>query len=320
MYDVTALGELLIDFACLDTDGQGYPALKANPGGAPGNFLAALQKYGCKTAMIGKVGDDAFGRLLLNTLNKLGIDARGVIADARAFTTLAFVTLDKSGNREFSFARKPGADTRLTASEIDYALIDNCAAFHFGTLSLTDEPSRSATMRAAEYAREKGKLVSVDPNLRKPLWQSERAAREAMEWSLNMADVVKLSEDEAEFLWGLSAMDAADKLLSECGVSLAYITLGADGCLAANRNGRARVNAPKGIKAVDTTGAGDIFGGAAMSGLIKLGARPRDLTEAQLYDIAGFACCAASLSTQVYGGLSSAPDERDVRELMAKGL
>ena len=142
MFDVVALGEMLIDFAPVETDPAGYPTLKAQPGGAPCNFLAALQKYGCSTAIIGKVGADSFGNLLVQTAADCGIETRGVRKDASSFTTLAFVTLDATGNREFSFARKPGADTQLTAEEVDYDLIENCRAFHFGTLSLTDKPVR----------------------------------------------------------------------------------------------------------------------------------------------------------------------------------
>ena len=181
MKDVIAIGELLIDFACKSTDGAGYPTLAAQPGGAPGNFLAALQTYGCSTAMIGKVGDDAFGHLLVGTLQERGIETKGIIIDPKVFTTLAFVTLDATGNREFSFARKPGADTRLTANEVSYDLIDEAKVFHFGTLSLTGEPVRTATVQAVTYAKRAGKLISFDPNLRKPLWDSEASAKELEE-------------------------------------------------------------------------------------------------------------------------------------------
>ena len=168
-YDVVALGELLIDFAPQSVNESGYPVLSANPGGAPGNFLAALTEYGCKTAMIGKVGDDTFGRLLVKTMADAGIETKGILADPDVFTTLAFVSLDASGNRDFSFARKPGADTCLTPEEIDESLIVDAKVFHFGTLSLTDEPAASATRRAIELAKKHGLLISLDPNLRKHL-------------------------------------------------------------------------------------------------------------------------------------------------------
>ena len=154
MYDVIALGELLIDFAPKSRSETGYPVLAAQPGGAPANFLAALTRYGCRTALIGKVGDDMFGRLLVETVRSAGIDTRGILMDPDVFTTLAFVSLDESGNRDFSFARKPGADTCLRPEEVDAALLHEARVFHFGTLSLTDEPAASATRSAVQTAKE----------------------------------------------------------------------------------------------------------------------------------------------------------------------
>ena len=317
MYDVVALGELLIDFAPKSVDEAGYPTLAANPGGAPGNFLAALNKYGCKTAMIGKVGSDMFGSLLLNTLKNAGIDTAGVRVDGDVFTTLAFVSLDKSGNRDFSFARKPGADTCLKPEEVDEALIAQAKVFHFGTLSLTDEPAASATRKAIELAKAHGLLVSLDPNLRKPLWRKDEDARKAVEWSLRQADIVKISDEEIQWLWGLSPEEGAQKLLKECGVSLVYATLGPKGCHAETASASVTVASPSGIHVVDTTGAGDIFGGSAMSQFLKSGKAPNRLTEKELENIVRFACTAASLSTQTHGGISSVPEEATVRAKMA---
>mgnify|MGYP003288754747 CR=1 FL=1 len=196
MTDVVALGELLIDFACLKTDADGYPTMAAHPGGAPANFLAALSKFGAKTALIGKVGTDAFGKILTETLKKAGIETRGLVTADDVFTTLAFVTFDAHGDREFSFSRKPGADTRLTFDELELSLIDEARVFHFGTLSLTDEPARSATYKAVAYAKEKGKLITCDPNLRKPLWQDLAVAKKQLLWAISQADVVKISDEE----------------------------------------------------------------------------------------------------------------------------
>ena len=235
MIDVVALGELLIDFAAKSTDSAGYPTMAANPGGAPGNFLAALNAYGRKTAFLGKVGNDAFGNLLLGTLNAAGIETKGILVDDSVFTTLAFVTFDESGDRAFSFARKPGADTQLRWEEVDKSLIDEAKVFHFGTLSLTDEPVRTATQKAVAYAKAQGKLISCDPNLRLPLWPDADAAKEQMLWSLRQADVVKISDNEVEFLWNCTPEEGADKLLTEFGVSLAMVTLGPDGCLLKTR-------------------------------------------------------------------------------------
>ncbi|MBQ9252862.1 MAG: carbohydrate kinase [Clostridia bacterium] len=308
MFDVVALGELLIDFAPQGANESGYPLLSANPGGAPGNFLAALTKYGCSTAMISKVGDDQFGRLLLGTLKEAGINVSAVLSDPTVFTTLAFVALDESGNRDFSFARKPGADTCLRPEEVPADLISQARVFHFGTLSLTDEPVASATRRAVQLAKENGVLISLDPNLRKPLWSSEQAAKDAIEWSLRQADIVKISDEEIEFLWGLSPVEGAAKLLSEYGVSLVYVTLGPKGCYAANQTCHVQVASPRGIHVVDTTGAGDIFGGSAMSQFLKTEKSPSELTEEDLQKIVTFACTAASLSTQKHGGITSVPD------------
>ena len=316
MKDVVAIGELLIDFAPVSTDDAGYPTLKAQPGGAPGNFLAALQKYGCTTALMGKVGEDAFGNLLVNTLDTLGISTKGIVKDPSVFTTLAFVTLDATGNREFSFARKPGADTRLRVEELDTALLDSCKVLHFGTLSLTGEPARSATKAAVAYAKEHGKLISFDPNLRKPLWPNDEVAKEQIEWSLHQADIVKISDEEIEFLWGISPEEGAQKLLREYGVRLVYATLGPKGCHFANAQGYGEVASPTGIHVVDTTGAGDIFGGSAMSQFLRLNKEPEELTVEEMRAVTRFACCAASLSTQTHGGIVSVVPEADVRKIV----
>ena len=315
MIDVIALGELLIDFAAKSTDAAGYPTMAANPGGAPGNFLAALNAYGRKTAFLGKVGDDTFGHLLLGTLSRAGIETKGILVDDHFFTTLAFVTFDESGDRSFSFARKPGADTQLSWEEIDKSLIDEARVFHFGTLSLTGEPARTATQKAVAYAKEHGKLITCDPNLRLPLWKTQEAAKEQMLWSLHQADVVKISDNEVEFLWGCTPEAGADKLLSEFGVSLAMVTLGPDGCLLKTKNASFRAACPK-VHPIDTTGAGDIFGGSAVSRLLEL-EKPIDaLTEADLAYIGCFAATAASLSTEASGGIPSIPEKEAVLKAM----
>ena len=315
MIDVVALGELLIDFAAKSKDEAGYPTMAANPGGAPGNFLAALNAYGKKTAFLGKVGNDAFGHLLLGTLNGAGIKTRGIVVDDSVFTTLAFVTFDERGDRSFSFARKPGADTQLTWEEIDKSLIDDARVFHFGTLSLTDEPVRTATQKAVAYAKERGKLITCDPNLRKPLWPNEEAAKEQMLWSLRQADVVKISDNEVEFLWNCTPEEGADKLLKEFGVSLAMVTLGPDGCLLKTKNASFLASCPK-VHPIDTTGAGDIFGGSALSRLLELEKSIDALTDEDLAYIGRFAATAASLSTEVSGGIPSIPEKDAVLKAM----
>ena len=314
MYDVVALGELLIDFAQQSVDESGYPTMAAHPGGAPGNFLAALNQYGASTAFLGKVGDDTFGRLLIGTLKEAGIETRGIVVDPTVFTTLAFVTF-KDGDRSFSFARKPGADTMLRFDEVDLSLIDQTKVFHFGSLSLTGEPVRTATRQAIAYAKERGKLITYDPNLRPPLWDSQEQAREEILWGLHQADVVKISDEEVTFLWNCDEEEGARKLLEECGVKLAMVTLGPKGCYLRNRNGSVTVSSPK-VKPIDTTGAGDIFGGSAVSRLLKLGKAPEDLDQAELEGIARFASTAASLSTEHPGGIPSIPAGSVVLERM----
>ena len=316
MIDVVAMGELLIDFTCTGQDGEGYPAMAAHPGGAPANFLAALASFGAKTAFLGKVGNDAFGKLLRGTLEKAGIETRGLVTDDAVFTTLAFVTLDSRGDREFSFARKPGADTCITFEELDLSLIDGAKVFHFGTLSLTCEPARTATQRCVAYAKSKGRLITYDPNLRKPLWDSMEQAREQLLWGLNQADVVKISDEEVEFLFGLTPEAGAAHILEHFGVKLVFVTCGADGCFFQNPLAAGHVPGLSGIQAADTTGAGDIFGGSALWKLLQSGKAPEALTEGELREITAFACTAAGLSTTRPGGISSVPALEEVLKKM----
>ncbi|MBE6958659.1 MAG: carbohydrate kinase [Ruminococcaceae bacterium] len=308
MMDVVALGELLIDFTMVSADADGYPTMAAHPGGAPANFLAALAAYGAKTALLGKVGNDAFGGLLVHTLQKAGIETKGIAVSDDVFTTLAFVTLDASGDREFSFARKPGADTCISFDELDLSLIDEAKVFHFGTLSLTDEPARTATQKAVAYAKSKGKLITYDPNLRKPLWRDLETAKEQLKWGLAQADVVKISEEEVEFLFGLGVQEGAQHILKHFGVKLVFVTCGPDGCYFKNAIAEGWVPALSGIQVLDTTGAGDIFGGSAVWKVLQYSKAPDVLTEQDLTDVVSFACTAAGLSTTKPGGISSVPD------------
>lgn len=289
MIEVVALGELLIDFTNVSANSEGYPTMAAHPGGAPANFLAAMSKFGAKAALLGKVGNDTFGKLLVGTLQKAGIETRGLVMADDVFTTLAFVTLDETGNREFAFARKPGADTKLSFEEIDLALIDEATVFHFGTLSLTDEPARSATYKAVAYAKAKGKLITYDPNLRKPLWNDLEEAKKQLLWGLGQADVVKISDEEVDFLFGLGVENGAKHILENYGVKLVFVTCGAKGCFFQNANASGHIPSLAGIQVVDTTGAGDIFGGSAVWKLLKLGKAPETLNQDELADVVTFA-------------------------------
>ena len=308
MIDVVALGELLIDFATQSTDTEGYPTMAAHPGGAPANFLAALTRLGAKTALIGKVGSDIFGKLLLSTLQKAGIETRGMVVTDNVFTTLAFVTFDENGDREFAFSRKPGADICLSVEEIDLSLIDEAKVFHFGTLSLTHEPARSATYWAVAYAKKVGKLITYDPNLRKPLWCDQEEAKKQLLWGLGQADIVKISDEEVEFLFGLGVEDGAKHILENFDVKLVFVTCGKNGCFFKNAIAEGHVPGLSGIQVIDTTGAGDIFGGSALWKLLQTGKHPTELNTYELSDIVRFACASAGLSTTKSGGISSVPE------------
>ena len=317
MYDVTAIGELLIDFAPVCADEDGYPTITAKPGGAPANYLAALAAFGAKVALLSKVGADVFGKLLIQTLKRNGIETAGVVEDHSVFTTLAFVTLDAAGDRSFSFARKPGADTCLRFEELNLSLIDKAKVFHFGTLSLTDQPARQTTQKAAGYAKSGGKLITFDPNLRSSLWNSLEEAKTQILWGLGQADVVKISEEEVDFLWGCSGQEGARRILEQHDVKLAMVTFGHKGAYLKNANASVFASSPP-VKPVDTTGAGDIFGGSAVSRILKLGKAPEELNEEELTKIANFAVTAASLSTQKTGGISSVPGEDEVYNRILK--
>lgn len=315
MYDVISIGELIIDFAPVSVTREGYPTIAANAGGAPGNFLATLSRYGAKTYVYAKVGDDAFGKLLINSLKKEGVDTSGIVEDPEVFTTLAFVALDETGNRSFSFSRKPGADTCLRVEELDLPQIIGAKYFHFDSLPMTHNPCRKATKKAAKYARQAGTLVLFDPNYRPPLWDSEEKAKKQILWGLRHSDIVKICDEEVEFLWGINPMDGAHKLLNEFGTRLVMLTCGAKGAYLLTRKARAFAACPE-VKSVDTTGAGDIFAGSAIHKMLEIGAAPEDLTEENLAETVKFAVTAASISTQTKGALLSIPDKVDVMKML----
>lgn len=234
-FDIVALGELLIDFIpCGKTD-TGMDIFARNPGGAPGNVLVAASRLGLKTSFIGKVGNDIHGQYLKNVLNKEQVDIEGLSIDNDAFTTLAFVSLSETGERNFSFARKPGADTRLEIDDIPINMLEDCTIFHFGSLSLTDSPSKESTLYAVKMAKKLGKIISYDPNYRPPLWKSYEQAQKEMCSVIKYADLVKISEEEIEIITGEASIEAAvDNLICQ-GVSCVVITLGKDGAFLKNK-------------------------------------------------------------------------------------
>lgn len=320
-YDVLAIGELLVDFVPGGVSAFGaWPNLQAMPGGAPANFIATCAKYGMQTGFIGAVGDDSFGGLLIQTLQKAGVDTEGITKTEETFTTLAFVMLDETGDRDFTFARKPGADTRLELTETHREMIRNSRCLHFGTLSLTDEPSRTATKEAVRIAKESGVWISFDPNYRAPLWKDENSAKEAMLWGVSQCNSVKIGKDELQFMYGSSYDESLALLFREKEIALALITDGIRGTDYLTRNIRGHVDAFPMPDTVDTTGAGDIFGGAFLSQLLQKAEDPHlpvsQISEQELRAIVLFANAAATLSTTAYGGISAIPEKEAVEKII----
>jgi fructokinase len=316
MTDVTALGELLIDFI-RDGDGtNGNPAYEANPGGAPCNVLAMLAKLGRSTAFIGKVGNDGFGRQLRDTIESAGISAEGLILDDSAPTTLAFVHTGPDGERDFSFYRENGADTRLTAEEVNTGLIENCRIFHFGTLSLTDEPGRSATKYALETAKAAKALISFDPNYRPPLWKSEEQAKSAAWFGIRNCDILKIADDELKWLTGVQDCDKAmEELKKQTEAKIIFVTLGKNGSTAYYRDRKVYAPAFLSQDTVDTTGAGDTFCACALSYILEHGTD--DLTDGQMGELLRFANAAASVITTRKGALLSMPEKAEIEAVLA---
>lgn len=309
--DVTALGELLIDFTENGTSGQGNPLMEANPGGAPCNVLAMLQKLGKQTAFIGKVGNDMFGRQLTEAVSSVGVDTRALKMDDEVHTTLAFVHTYPGGDRDFSFYRNPGADMMLTKEEVDVELIQDSKIFHFGTLSSTHEGVREATRYAIDVAKEAGAIISFDPNLRPPLWASLDDAKREIEYGLGKCDVLKISDNEVEFLFGTTDYDEGAKILKEkYNIPLILITLGPDGSRAYYKDLRVEVAPFLNENTIETTGAGDTFCASSLNYVLEHGLD--NLTAENLEELLTFANAAASLITTKKGALKVMPEKEEV--------
>ena len=314
LYDVTAMGEMLIDFTLNGQSEQGNNLFEACPGGAPCNVLAMLNKLGRKTAFIGKVGEDQFGRLLKGTSYELGIETKGLILDKEIHTTLAFVHTFPDGDREFSFYRKPGADMMLTEDEVDYDLIRQSRIFHFGTLSMTDEPVRSATKKALEVAKEAGCLITFDPNLRPPLWNSLDDAKKQMEYGFQYCDMLKISDNEIQFVSGKEDYDEGIRYLQDkYNIPLIFLTMGKDGSRAYYKDMRVERKGFQ-VKAIETTGAGDTFCGCSIHGLLTHGLE--GLTEENLGDMLTYANAGAALITMKKGAIRSMPEPENITKLI----
>ena len=315
-YDVIALGELLIDFTMNGQSEQGNNMFEACPGGAPCNVLAFLNKMGKKTAFIGKVGKDQFGTLLRETITEAGIDASNLVVDENVNTTLAFVHTFPDGDREFSFYRNPGADMMLTADEVNPEVVKDTKIFHFGTLSMTHDGVREATKKAVETAKENGCLVSFDPNLRPPLWSSLDLAKEQMEYGFGKCDILKISDNEIQFVSGKEDYDEGIAYLQEkYNIPLILLTMGKDGSRAYYKG--MRVERPGfSVKAIETTGAGDTFCGSSLNYLVDHDFD--NLTEEQLGEMLTFANAAAALVTKKKGAIKAMPVKEEVLELIRK--
>lgn len=314
MNDIVALGELLIDFTPAGLSDQGSILFARNAGGAPANVLAMLSILGKKTAFIGKVGQDSFGHFLKQTLEDSNIDVSGLTVSDNENTTLAFVSLDEKGNRSFDFYRTNSADVMLHREEVPEKLLEGCQIFHFGSVSMTAEPAREATLHAARRAKELGKLVSYDPNFRPALWSDREEAIRVMRSGLAFADVVKVSDDEVELLTGCSNFMAGARALVAGGAKLALVTAGDQGTWYASVSGSEGHIPSIKVDAVDTTGAGDTFLGALLSGLLDCGGDPEGIPEQELRRIIRFANVAGALCTTGRGAIASMPKLEQISE------
>ena len=315
-FDVVALGELLIDFTENGISDQGNQLFEANPGGAPCNVLAMLTKLGKKTAFIGKVGNDMFGKRLKGSLEEVGIDTRNLVMDEEVHTTLAFVHTFEDGDRDFSFYRNPGADMMLTKEDVQDELIKASRIFHFGTLSSTHEGVREATRHAIQVAKENGLIITFDPNLREPLWKDLNDAKAEIEYGMAQCDVLKISDNEVEFMTGTNYYTAGVAKISErFDIPLILVTMGKEGSRA-YYDGRIVEAAPfLQENTIETTGAGDTFCASILNYVLEHGLE--GLTDEQLLEMITFANAGASLITTRKGALRVMPEKQEVLDFIA---
>ena len=314
-YDVTALGELLIDFTENGVSGQGNPLFEANPGGAPFNVLAMLTKLGHKTAFIGKVGDDFFGKQLKEAIEEVGIDSTGLCMDKEIHTTLAMVHTYPDGDRDFSFYRNPGADMMLKESEVKEELIKESKLFHFGTLSMTHEDVRKATKKAIQIAEDAGNIISFDPNLREPLWNSLDEAKEQILYGLSHCHILKISDNEIQWLTGQEDYtDGVKWILERYQIPLILVSMGKEGSRAYYGGKMVEVKPFIQKNTIETTGAGDTFCGCVLHYICEHGLE--NLTEENLFEMLQFANAAASIITTRKGALRVMPEEKEIAGLL----
>ena len=317
-FDVLALGELLIDFTENGLSGQGNPLLEANPGGAPCNVLAMLQKLGWHSAFVGKVGKDMFGRQLRAAAEEAGICMDYLVEDPRVHTTLAFVKTFPNGDRDFSFYRDPGADMMLREDELPLDALKSCRIFHFGTLSMTHEEVRFATKKAVGLAKKSGALISFDPNLRPPLWFDLEEAREQIAWGLSRCDILKIADNELEFMTGETDFDRGAALLKAQypNIRLLNVTAGAEGSYCYSGEKKVFVPSFRLGGTIETTGAGDTFCACVLSNVLEQGLE--DMSEKRLKAMLRFANAAAYLVTTRKGAIRSMPERDEVELLLSE--
>ena len=315
-YDVVALGELLIDFTENGKSNQGNPILEANPGGAPCNVLALLSKQGFRTGFIGKVGNDMFGRQLSGAIQEVGISTEGLIFDKDIHTTLAFVHTAEDGDRDFSFYRNPGADMMLKADEIDKEMLAETRIFHFGSLSMTSASCEAATKRAIELAKAAGALISFDPNLREPLWESLNLAKEKISYGISQCDILKISDNEISWFTGIEDFDKAINFLKERyqNLKLILVSLGKEGSIADAGKTRVKVASFLNENTIETTGAGDTFCGCILKYILENGLKK--YSKEELTMMLTYANAAASIITTRRGALRVMPTELEIDNLL----
>lgn len=316
-YDVIALGELLIDFTQNGLSEQGNGLFEANPGGAPCNVLSMLNNLGKKTSFIGKVGKDQFGITLKKSLDDLGIGTENLMMDEEIHTTLALVHTFEDGDRDFSFYRNPGADMMLRADELKEELLKDTRLFHFGTLSMTHEGVRSATKKAVATAKEAGALISFDPNLREPLWDTLEHAKEQIRWGLGQCDLLKISDNEIQWLTEETDFtEGVKKIREEFPIPLILVSMGKEGSRAYYKDGYVEVAPFLQKNTIETTGAGDTFCACILNYVLDHGLE--NLTDAQLKEMLTFANASASIITTRKGALRVMPTKEEVTAFLAE--
>lgn len=314
MADIIAIGEMLVDFT-QEVTPDGAVRFYRNPGGAPAMLAVMAAKLGTPSAFIGKLGKDMFGKYLKGELEKHGVDTSGVILDKDHQTTLAFVNKDEDNERDFVFYRTDSADVNLTFDEIKKSQLDECKIVHFGALSLTREPMRSATINALEYAKEHGKIISYDPNWREHLWDSKEEAFKIMRSVLPLCDIIKVSEKELKIVTDYDNMLTGAAILLQKGIKAVIVTQGAKGCIIATKKSIVRSSSYK-VESIDTLGTGDSFMGAFLSMIAKSGKKLEEIDVEELEYMADYANACGALCSTKYGAIPSMPTEEEIINCM----